>query len=31
MGLVRFEDGRLAPVPLANLEATHTPAPRAEP
>jgi hypothetical protein len=22
MGLVRFEDGRLAPVPLANLEAT---------
>jgi hypothetical protein len=29
MGLVRFEDGRLAPVPLANLEATHTP--KAEP
>ena len=26
MGLVRFEDGRLAPVPLANLEATHQPA-----
>ncbi len=23
MGLVRFEDGRLAPVPLANLEATY--------
>ena len=22
MGLVRFEDGRLAPIPLANLEAT---------
>jgi hypothetical protein len=22
MGLVRFEDGRLAPVPLSNLEAT---------
>jgi hypothetical protein len=22
MALVRFEDGRLAPVPLANLEAT---------
>jgi hypothetical protein len=22
MGLVRFEDGRLAPVPLANLDAT---------
>ncbi len=29
MGLVRFEDGRLAPVPLANLEATDMP--RAEP
>jgi hypothetical protein len=28
MGLVRFEDGRLAPVPLANLEAT-LPVPRA--
>jgi hypothetical protein len=27
MGLVRFEDGRLAPVPLANLEATHAPVP----
>ena len=27
MGLVRFEDGRLAPVPLANLEAT-VPVPR---
>ena len=27
MGLVRFEDGRLAPVPLANLEAT-LPVPR---
>jgi hypothetical protein len=25
MGLVRFEDGRLAPVPLANLEATVLP------
>ena len=25
MGLVRFEDGRLAPVPLANLEATQLP------
>jgi hypothetical protein len=25
MGLVRFEDGRLAPVPLANLEATQPP------
>jgi hypothetical protein len=25
MGLVRFEDGRLAPVPLANLEATILP------
>jgi hypothetical protein len=22
MALVRFEDGRLAPVPMANLEAT---------
>jgi len=27
MGLVRFEDGRLAPVPLANLEATLPVAP----
>ena len=27
MGLVRFEDGRLAPVPLANLEATTAPEP----
>ena len=25
MALVRFEDGRLAPVPLANLEATVQP------
>lgn len=30
MGLVRFEDGRLAAVPLANLEATHEP-PAVEP
>lgn len=29
MGLVRFEDGRLAPVPLANLEATLPVAPSA--
>lgn len=28
MGLVRFEDGRLAPVPIANLEATLPVAPR---
>jgi hypothetical protein len=28
MALVRFEDGRLAPVPLANLEATMPPAGR---
>jgi hypothetical protein len=25
MALVRFEDGRLAPVPLANIEATVLP------
>jgi hypothetical protein len=25
MALVRFEDGRLAPVPLANIEATVAP------
>ncbi len=30
-GLVRLEDGRLAPIPLANLEATHLPGPDGAP